>query len=78
VGREVQTMIESCGMPAISGDEKAGTILLTFHVGQPSDFKHIYYDLVDRIQCKFEVAVRVGYTTGGAKDTINILKNEKT
>jgi len=47
---EVQTIMESCGMTVISGDKKAGSILLTFHVGPlPSDFKHIYYDLVDCI-----------------------------
>lgn len=57
---EVQTIMGSCGISVISGDKKAGSILLTFHVGHlPSDFKRIYYDLVDRIQSKYEDAVGV-------------------
>lgn len=76
---EVQTIVESCGMTVISGDKKAGSILLTFHVGPlPSDFKHIYYDLVDCIQSKYEDAVGVGYTTDGAKDTLDEERDEYT
>jgi hypothetical protein len=76
---EVQTIMESCGISVISGDKRAGCILLTFHVGHlPSDFKRIYYDLVDRIQSKYEDAVGVGYTTDGAKDTLDEERDEYT
>ena len=57
--------------------KKQAVILLTFHVGHlPSDFKHIYYDLVDRIQSKYEDAVGVGYTTDRAKDTLDEDRDE--
>lgn len=76
---EVQTIMESCGMSVISCDKKAGSILLTFHMGPlPSDFKHIYYNLVDRIESKYEDAVGVGYTTDGAKDTLDEERDEYT
>ena len=68
---EVQTIMGSCGISVISGDKKAGSILLTFHVWHLLRLGRSHSK-----QVQYEDAVGVGYTTDGAVDTLDEVRDE--